>query len=503
MNQVLHIFRKDTRRFWPEIVASIGIAAAFAFIEPHAWDVSVDAQTFQVMRAIAVSFVVLIPAGWWFLTARAVQEEGLVGDRYFWITKPYRWDRLLLAKVLLVVVFVAVPYTVAQLVMLKEAGFQAFEHVAHVARNAFTLSAAAVFPLLAMATVTSNLVRLVLTLLGTFLTMLGYGVYVTLQHGYIASLPASIPTVVIAILIAGCAMVITLQYATRRAWLARVLLFAVLPLVLATVAAAMHRQSLVDATYPPPPAGSASVMTAAVNPTAGFPVKARWWRHEGYIDLPMLYSGVADGTAVLAQNFRFTFTAPDGDRWTSPWQRLEQHVRPGEQSSVLSLVVSPEVYERFRDAPIALHVDFAVSTYRVLSTTTVPILARDSAVPGIGYCMPFHEQYAAILCRSAVTDPPLTYVESFWQKGDCDGTAEGAVETEPASDWLRTGVEFHMPLDAVRSSFVVLRRREQRSGRWQVCPGTPLTFTQYAPVGRTRAEMTVNNFEIPQARPTD
>lgn len=30
MNQVLHIFRKDTRRFWPEIVATVVVVAGFA-----------------------------------------------------------------------------------------------------------------------------------------------------------------------------------------------------------------------------------------------------------------------------------------------------------------------------------------------------------------------------------------------------------------------------------------------------------------------------------------
>jgi len=31
-----------------------------------------------------------------------------------------------------------------------------------------------------------------------------------------------------------------------------------------------------------------------------------------------------------------------------------------------------------------------------------------------------------------------------------------------------------------------------------MCPGSPMSFTEYRLVGRTRAEMTVLNFQIPQ-----
>ena len=497
MNQVVHIFRKDTRRFWPEIVATVVIVAAFAVVEPNAWNVSLDPEAFQVVRAIATSFLVLIPAGWWFLTARAVQEEALVGDRHFWMTKPYKWDRLFGAKVLLIVVFIAVPYTAAQLVILKEAGFQAFGNFPDVMRNALTLSGAVVFPVFAMATVTGNLVRLVLTLLGTFLALLAYGVYVTLQRGYLVSLPSSVSMVLIALLILGCAVVITLQYAMRREWLSRILLLGVLPLLITITAAATHRQSLVDRTYPAPTAGGAPVLSAALDPASTVPVTARSWRHEDYIDIRILYSGVAEGSAVMPENLRFTLTSVDGSQWTSPWQKLEQHVRPGEQHSMFSLMLRPEVYERFKKRPVTLHLELAVSTYRVLRTMTIPYPARDTAVQGIGFCMPFHEVNAALFCRSAISEPPITYAEGFWQKGECNRSADVGVETQPASDWVRRRALFHLPLDSVPGSVFFLRPHEGLGGHWQVCPGSPLTLTEYQFVSRTRAEMTVPNFQLP------
>ena len=37
MNQIVHIFRKDTRHCWPEIVLSLAITAALVCIYPLRW----------------------------------------------------------------------------------------------------------------------------------------------------------------------------------------------------------------------------------------------------------------------------------------------------------------------------------------------------------------------------------------------------------------------------------------------------------------------------------
>jgi hypothetical protein len=210
----------------------------------------------------------------------------------------------------------------------------------------------------------------------------------------------------------------------------------------------------------------------------------------------MLYSGVAEGSAVLPNDFRFTLSSPDGAQWTSPWQKLEDHIRPGEHQSSLSLMLSPEVFERFRKMPVTLRVEFAVSVYRAEKATTIPYPARDTAVPGIGFCMPFHKENAALYCRSAVTDAPLTYAQALWRTGNCQRPGGSVADTQPESDWIHQG-GVGLPFDSVRASIFLMRPGEAHSGRWQVCPGSPLTLTQYELANRTRAEMTVPNFQIP------
>ncbi len=44
MSQILHIFRKDTRRLWVEILAMLIALSAFAAFAPDQWDFSAAAM---------------------------------------------------------------------------------------------------------------------------------------------------------------------------------------------------------------------------------------------------------------------------------------------------------------------------------------------------------------------------------------------------------------------------------------------------------------------------
>ena len=37
MKQMLHIFAKDSRQFWPEILICVALVAAFVWIYPSSW----------------------------------------------------------------------------------------------------------------------------------------------------------------------------------------------------------------------------------------------------------------------------------------------------------------------------------------------------------------------------------------------------------------------------------------------------------------------------------
>ncbi len=89
MNQILHIFRKDVRHRWIEIVVSLALLVAHAWHVAHQWNV--PSPDFDLTSSLWGALAFFVPASWCFLVIRAVQEESLVGDRQFWVTRPYEW----------------------------------------------------------------------------------------------------------------------------------------------------------------------------------------------------------------------------------------------------------------------------------------------------------------------------------------------------------------------------------------------------------------------------
>src|SRR3954454_22691378 len=121
MRQALHIFKKDVRQLWFEIVIVLIVTAAFAFIGARRGSWLDDPRA---NRSVAWSMVqLMLPLAWWILIARVVYGEMLPGDRQFWITRPYRWTSLLGAKLLFIGMFVNLPLLAADVIILLAYGF--------------------------------------------------------------------------------------------------------------------------------------------------------------------------------------------------------------------------------------------------------------------------------------------------------------------------------------------------------------------------------------------
>jgi hypothetical protein len=509
MKQILHIFKKDTRRFWIEILISMALMFAFAVVDTNDWKVFHDQQTRNRMEQFVGILVVLMTASWWLFIARVVQAETLVGDRQFWITRPYEWKKLLAAKLLFVTAWFVLPYLLAQMLLLAEAGFHPWAFLPGTLSTVLLVGIVFLVPVWSVAAVTSNLARLVLTVLGCIIVVYGYMFLVYgYQHGYTSANPYT-NVFLFPLLFCGCALAITLQYGTRRTWMARGLLL-VLPVLLALSVAAYHRQSLVDTAYPQQAAGavapvsitlSRSSTDRTMSPTAEDPVQTRSRDGEYFMSLPLKFTGVAAGSAVFTNDLRLTLTAADGTEWSSPWQATLERILPGTHLPRIELIIPPDVYNRFKAAPVTLRVDFAISRYQAGTVTQLPFPSGDVAVPGIGFCAPQRWGLTALECRSAIDQPPLTYIAATWRKGACEDGAPPPDAVTEGYSWLEPqGPDFSIV--SVRSLFMWFRgtgSEEEPQGKgWRICPGTPLTLTQYHLADRTQASVTSQNFVLPR-----
>src|ERR1035441_4802379 len=190
MRQVLNIFRKDTRQFWPEIAVSVVIAIAFVLVYPSQWKVSHDQSAdLRALDFVAILMLLLIMS-WWLLIARVILAESLVGDRQFWLTRPYEWKSLLAAKAIFLAVWIGVPYLLTQSYLLAEAGFHPLSYIPGLLYELLCVFLIFVVPVFCVAAVTSNFTRLVLTLLGCFVLFVVFMFLVYgLPHGYMTSGP--------------------------------------------------------------------------------------------------------------------------------------------------------------------------------------------------------------------------------------------------------------------------------------------------------------------------
>jgi hypothetical protein len=499
MNQILHIFRKDTRRLWIEILVSTAILFAFVWLYPGRWKVYHDQSQFYRIQNFIAILGMLVPIGWWLLTVRAVHAETLVGDEQFWVTRPYDWKKLLAAKVLFLTVWLGGPYLLAQTWLLHAAGFHPLAYIPAILHGFLIAAIVFALPVLALAAVTSTFARLTLTLVGSFVVFIVDGYWESYPRLYVPSQPYGNRALPI-LLIVGCVAAIVLQYATRRVWIARSILLAV-PVLMAISVAAYSRASLVDEAYPQPAAGASAPMTLSFAPTSQHPANTRIWDGENHLYLPVHYAGLADGTAIVEDDVEFTITAADGSQWSSSWQKETNHILPDKQGGTIELKMKPEVYDRFKSGPVTLHVTFAVSRYQADSVTHMAYPAGDAAIPGIGFCTPQTYQLPNLHCRTAIDVPRMTYIRVMWSKGGCSDPAHLFEPSAMGDSW--TGPSgFDSSLALVKSSnfwmgYQPTEEEQKQHLPWRICPGSPLTLTTYHSLGAGRMDLTLTNFVLP------
>jgi hypothetical protein len=516
MNQVLHIFAKDTRRMALEILISLALLATLVAIYPRHWapdsilgGVAGNAVSFSLSGAVgevalSAFLQLLIPLSWWVLIASVIHEEKLVGDRQFWVTRPYEWFKLLGAKALFVLAFVYVPLFIAQCLIFLEAGVQPFAHLPGMLYNLLTFTTV-LLPIVVLAALTRNFARMTLMLLGAIIGLVVLSSLIQLIPGSDIASPIGVRIAQILVL-GGCATALLLQYESRRTTRTWLLLLAALVLILVDARIAPD-QWLMNRTYPSASANIGVAISYGADATNQPTVYVARQRNEVGIGIPVQISSIPEGVVIFPEDMRVTLESRDGSRWTSLWQPLHmEKFLAGERVSMAGFSMPGSVYRRMKSTPVRMQVELAFARAQKTRTDTVALPLRDFDVPGVGICTAISAfalrpgEIGAVLCRAALRQPPLIFVQTAWRYDDCHAVPQYTTQT---SGWLgavdRPPAEFGIvplwinPLPLSQSA-----PAEHVPEPQHMCPGQPITFTSYELSQRAQAAFNVQAFRLPE-----
>jgi hypothetical protein len=481
---------------------SVFVVFAAAFTDRYLWIADPNERmsfawrvAHDQFRLLASAFVILMPFSWWLLIERIVHAETLIGDRQFWITRPIDWKSLLSAKLLFLLVFLYLPFAIAQCIELNRAGFPILPALPGLLFLLILVTGILVVPLLTLAVLTKNFTRSLLTLLGLLLAVAALAYTANKFDSNSVSTPYS-DRFSIPVLLVFAGFAIVFQYARRMTWLARAILLP-LPLVIALIATFMPNGSMVESAYPRPDHLAAD----PVHLTSTTGTIVRQGSDDGIFELvlPMNAEGVASNHAVLIDNILATI---DDASWTSDWQAVyNRNVLPGNYHTELVVHLKSKDYERLRTSPHTLKLHFAVTEVQAGQVTTIDHPSQNFSVSSFGICAHsvisrYLDDDRSILCRSALHDPDLTFIRTTGSTSGCDAQAsqddvplgawEGSLNNDPAEFGL-TSVWNH-------SIYLANLTADTKVSR---CPDRPLRFTHYTLVRRTQTELNIPNFLFP------
>src|SRR6266481_8604044 len=381
MHQILHIFRKDARRHWPEILVSLVLIAVFVWYQPRKWTGQVIPIRF--VAGLLDILPVLLVLSWTFLIARLVQGEPLVGDRQFWITRPYNWYNLLASKLLSIVVFIHLPLFIGQIVLLRMGNFPLVSSLWGLVQIHFAFFFIFELSTLALATVTSGIGQAALALLIVFLLFLGIAGISSLVPN--SGISDDIGGIQVLLYLTCCIAVVLTQYIYRKTVLARLILLGTLAVaVLILVLAPYERIMWHD--YPRPTQDRPLPAKFSFDRSLSFAHKpeqrAGSFGDEIRLELPFQIADLGDKTLVQIQAIRLDLDLPDGQKWTSHWHSLSQVISYGRTRAWPNINIEKKFYTKIKDTRVKAHVSLGIRLFRLAPATSIIVAGSEANLPG-------------------------------------------------------------------------------------------------------------------------
>jgi hypothetical protein len=509
MRQILHIFRKDVRHHWPEIVISLAALVAYAWRVIRSW----GPQTIDSIGGVAGAWasgliLVLLPLSWWFLILRLVQNESLVGDRQFWITRPYEWKKLLAEKVLFVLVFINVPLLLAGIFLLARAGFSLAPHWLGLLWMQLLLILMPLLPIMTLAAVTRNLAQGLLAMLAVLLYTIGMAALSTVVESGRLSTDAG-DWLLGAVLIIASVTAIWLQYAWRRTARARTALGmgAALILVISLVTPLFVNG---EREYPPPAPGAQPPFHASLWPFPSPPKNENELEKNQpvRIQIPIQTWGLPEGSFAQVRAVMLAIDAPDGFRWNSGWQAVYKVLFPEPGIWRQDFQVDRKTFEQLKSIGVKTRVVVAATVFRDQNARQMAAARGEFLVPDVGRCRLDWPWSYGIRCVSPLVRPSRLLVSTDLAASTCplpeqreeEGKQENATPTKgTAYAWETNGdqgpADYGVsPVQSFRLWF--WNRDERIKATPRICPGTPLRISFPTLVERTRIDFEASGVKL-------
>jgi hypothetical protein len=482
-NQILHIFRKDVRHHWPEIVLSVAITVACAWQELARYRAS--GYAIYVMSFVFSSLSSLVMVAWAFLIARAVQAECLVGDRQFWVTRPYEWKKLVAAKLLFVLVFFNAPLLILQVFLLRVAGYPPTSYMRGFLWLQLLWALILILPVTTLATVTASIGQFILAVFGLLLYfVIAFPAVESLVPAAGVSGVSSVPGWLESWVPFGASVaVVVWQYARRRTARSRLLLIGAAVAVPLIMLVTPYRL-LIERAYPHASTGQPLPVQLAFDPAKPTSLQGHYLeKNKAHIRIPLLVSGVATGSMVSVRGILEQIQAPGEQPWSSGWHGGGMLMLANREHSQVDITIDKGFFERVKSAPVKLHITFALAPAHARETTHIVAQTGPFGMPGEGRCSFSPMLQGETLCIFPLKTPyflmsaksdELTCTPQKMETPLPPGTTlYGGNLWNPGSGPANIGLN---PVEFTSLSFWDWGEASDPNYGPRVCPGTPLTF---------------------------
>lgn len=505
MNQVWNIFRKDFQHHWREIAAYLAILVAFGWFEVRDWTQPASAMAFGAAASIffASQFlsslvVALVPISWIFLIVRVVQGESLVGDRQFWVTRPYHWAKLLAAKALFVLAVINLPLFLLDIFLLARAGFHPASHLSGLLSMQLMLILLLFLATAALATVTATIPQMLLAALLAVLFAIGLSALASvIPNASFSSLSDSFSPV---LFIVTSVAVILVQYSRRRTALSRWLIVGLGAMIALIMIATPYRR-LIARDYPLNK-GELRVHLALLSAETKESSSVVPNERSVPIHLPLSLSGLPNDSFLQLNGMVVTMTNAAGFRWDSGWLPQGPILFPDQKTVNINFALKPSIFDRMKSAPISAHLMLAFTLYRDKDQRQFVVPSGRFTLPELGWCSsetqywrgrelrclvpPGNQTFLLIASEMAASTCPLRKEEPPLPSGKL---ARRSMASGPSAP----GISPIHVVDIYLTNWDSALNRDTSPG---ICPGTPLTLSHPEAASSRRLELEFDNLSL-------